>query len=212
MDDVLDNLISFMESVVADMDNIDDEEFDQIMAFMEEAMTVIAQEQTRQQPPTPPVEPPIPLGSDLLWQLAGGNPEAFTNYLRTVPDPHLNAIARNPEHLERVLRQLQEQFPQPEEQPVAAGIEKAPLNSSNIWGFHYNKQSGDLLVRFQGGNVYHYGGVPAGIFQIFQAGAIPAKTDGQNAYGKWWRGKNPSLGAAFHELIRNGGYEYEQVA
>lgn len=204
MDEVVDNLISFVQGVMSDIDNIDDEEFEQILAFLQESIAVIQEQQ--------PIEAPIPLGADLLWQLAGSNPGAFIDYLRSVPDPALNALARNPTQLESLINRLSQEMPAQLPRPVEAGIEKAPLNSSNIWGFHYSPKTGDLLVRFQGGNVYHYGGVPPQVFKIFQAGAIPAKTDGQNAYGKWWKTKMPSLGAAFYELIRSGPYPYQQVA
>jgi hypothetical protein len=59
--------------------------------------------------------------------------------------------------------------------------------------------------------VYGYEGVPPQIFRVFQAGAIPAKTDGQNEYGSWWVGKRPSLGASFYELIKKGGYPYQKL-
>jgi hypothetical protein len=90
-------------------------------------------------------------------------------------------------------------------------IPKADLNSSNIYGFSYDPKSKSLYVRFQGGNVYGYEGVPPQIFRVFQAGAIPAKTDGQNEYGSWWVGKRPSLGASFYELIKKGGYPYQKL-
>lgn len=47
--------------------------------------------------------------------------------------------------------------------------------------------------------------------RFFSNGAVPAKTSGQNEHGRWWVGKNPSLGAAFSALIRQGGYQYERL-
>lgn len=158
-------------------------------------------------------ETPLPLGTELLWQLAGGNEDAFANYLRTVPDANLNNLLRNPGQLTSVIRQLNRQMP-PEslQQGEAGGIPQAPLDSSNIYGFDYDPRSRKLAVRFQGGSIYTYDGVPPGIFMVFQQGAVPAKTEGANQYGQWWRGKQPSLGAAFYEMIRNGGYPYQKVA
>ena len=43
-----------------------------------------------------PAAPQIPAGADLLWILSGANRDAFINYLHTIPDPALNALARNP--------------------------------------------------------------------------------------------------------------------
>lgn len=164
-------------------------------------------EQVRGKPPTEET----PQGADLLWQISGSNPSVFARYMSQVPDPALNNFARNPAMMRNLIERFSQE--QPPQSPIQVqGIEKAPLNSSNIWGFNYDPKSGKLLVRFQKGSVYEYEGVPPHIFRIFQAGAIPAKTNGQNQFGRWWIGKNPSLGASFYDLIRSGPYAYEQVA
>lgn len=91
------------------------------------------------------------------------------------------------------------------------------MPSSNVEGFAYDDDSQRLLVRFLGpfpqrnGPIYAYEGVPKVIFELFQAGAIPARTDGQNKWGKWWRGKVPSLGASLYTLIKNRGYPYQRL-
>ena len=97
-----------------------------------------------------------------------------------------------------------------------------PLNesmpSSNIHSFGYDPENERLLVKFQGqypqenGPVYGYGGVPENIFELFKKGAIPARTDGKNKWGKWWKGKVPSLGASLYTLIKNGGYPYQKLS
>lgn len=153
---------------------------------------------------------PMPMGADLLWILAGGQQDAFVNYLRTYPDAGLNALLRNPTQLQSTIAQLERMLPQGEK-GQQDGIPQAPIESSNIYGFQYDPKSGNLKVRFQSGSVYGYTGVPLGVFKVFQQGAIPAKTDGQNAYGKWWQGKIPSLGAAFYNLIKQGGYPYQKL-
>lgn len=92
------------------------------------------------------------------------------------------------------------------------------MASSNIYGFNYDPKSQRLFVKFQGndgegqGPIYGYDGIPQVIFDLFQMGAIPARTDGQNKWGKWWKGKVPSAGAAFHTLIKEAGYPYQKVA
>ena len=153
---------------------------------------------------------PTPPGADLLWILAGGNPDAFVNYLRTYPDPGLNALLSNPTLLNQVIEQLSRVMPQGEGE-LKDGIHEAPLDSSNVYGYQYDPKSGRLKVRFQSGSIYEYSGVPAGVFKVFQQGAVPAKTTGKNRYGQWWTGKIPSLGAAFYSLIRQGGYPYQRL-
>lgn len=91
------------------------------------------------------------------------------------------------------------------------------MPSSNVEGFAYDPKNQRLYVRFLGkhpdpnGPVYQYEGVPSNIFDIFRRGAIPAKTNGRNKWGRWWRGKYPSMGAAMYHLIRAGRYPYQRV-
>ncbi len=153
---------------------------------------------------------PVPESAELLWILSGGNPEVFTQYLNTFPDQSLQALLRNPTQLAQVLEQLSRQMPQGE-RGSADGIQQAPIESSNIYGFRYDPNSGKMKVRFQSGSVYEYNGVPPAIFRIFQHGAIPARTTGRNQFGQWWTGKFPSLGAAFYQLIRQGNYPYQRL-
>lgn len=159
----------------------------------------------------PPITPNIPEGSELLWQLAGGQPDAFVNYLRTVPDPALNSLLRQPDVLNNLINHFTRTAP-PGEPPSSDGIQHADLNSSNIYGFKYNPKNQRLMVKFQEGPVYGYDGVPPGVFDIFRQGAVPAKTDGKNRFGRWWKKKQPSLGAAFYEMIRQGGYPYQRLS
>ena len=201
MEEWLDEVLSILEDMLENGEDIPDALFAEISDAIEEI------DQTEQRP----IEAPLPTGTDLLWHLANGNPEAFVGYLRTVPDPALNQLLRNPDELRELIATLQEQFPQAEPENIQ-GVEKAPLNSSNIWGFSYDPSSSTLRVRFQGDGIYQYKGVPPYIFRVFQAGAVPAKTNGRNQYGQWWKGKMPSLGAALFELIKKGGYPYQKVA
>jgi hypothetical protein len=112
---------------------------------------------------------------------------------------------------------------QPQEAPAEAPPPPTPqqpegqIPSSNINRFAYDPKTKSLLVKFQGdypqenGPVYQYSNVPEQIFEVFRRGAIPAKTNGQNRWGRWWRGKSPSLGASFYEAIRQGGYPFQRV-
>ena len=109
----------------------------------------------------------------------------------------------------------QEQSPVEGLQPQ---LQSGPMESSNINSFGYDEKNGRLMVKFQGdypqenGPVYAYDGVPKNIFELFRQGAVPARTDGKNAWGEWWKGKVPSLGASMFTLIKNGGYPYRRVS
>ena len=136
-----------------------------------------------------------------------------------------NAASLSPES-QQALAQMISQFieiiemltnpgvPQETEQPP---IEEA-MPSSNVEGFAYDPKTNRLYVRFLGrypernGPVYQYENVPANIFDIFRKGAIPAKTNGRNRWGRWFRGKYPSIGAAMYHVIRAGGYPFQQIA
>ena len=102
--------------------------------------------------------------------------------------------------------------PTPSNPPLSS-----PMPSSNIHSFGYDEKSGRLLVKFQGdypqqnGPIYAYEGVQPVIFDLFRKGSVPARTDGKNKWGRWWKGKVPSLGASLYTLIRNGGYQYQRL-
>lgn len=104
-------------------------------------------------------------------------------------------------------------------QPITALQENLTqaMPSSNVEGFGYDEDSGRLLVRFLGkypnknGPIYAYDKVPKVIFELFRRGAVPARTDGKNRWGKWWKGKNPSIGASLFTLIKNEGYNYTRL-
>jgi hypothetical protein len=168
----------------------------------------------------PPEQPPsIPTGAlpsapsndaQLLWILAGQQPQAFISYLRTFPTQDTQQLVRNPDQLNATIVQLSQMMP-PGEPPVINGIQHADLNSSNVWGAAFNQKTGKMRVRFQGGSIYEYDGIPRAIFDAFIHGNAEAKTNGQNQYGRWWKGKNPSLGAALNQYIKAGNFSYRRI-
>ena len=158
-----------------------------------------------------PIEAELPTAAGLLWHISGGNPEVFAQYMKEVPDQALNAIAGSPVYLMQTIRRLQESAPQERNREID-GIPQAPLQSSNIFGFQYDPKSRQLFVKFQGDGIYQYDNVDPKDYAVFQAGAVPAKTEGRNNYGMWWQGKVPSLGASFYEMIRKKGYPFQKVA
>lgn len=125
--------------------------------------------------------------------------------------------------MEHVTNRIQQLRSEGQETPEIPSSLQPPemtesMPSSNVEGFAYDDNSNRLYVRFLGkhpnrfGPVYQYENVPPNIFDIFRKGAIPAKTNGQNKWGKWWKGKYPSMGAAMYHMIRAGGYPYQQVS
>lgn len=101
-------------------------------------------------------------------------------------------------------------------QPKVPPMEGA-MPSSNINSFAYDPRTQNLYVKFQGdypfenGSTYKYGGVPQPIAEAFANGEGTATTNGRNAWGEWWEGKNPSMGAALNQLVKSGGYPYERI-
>jgi len=129
-------------------------------------------------------------------------------------------VANFLQDLENKINTLKQQEPVEGLQPTQP--EEPQLNqsgpSSNVDSFGYDDKTGKLMVRFLGdypnkeGPVYAYSGVPKEIYNLFQQGAVPARTNGQNKWGKWWKGKVPSLGASLFTLIKNGGYKYQKLS
>lgn len=166
-----------------------------------------------EQPIAPPTgELPGNVSNDarLLWILAGQQPQAFISYLRSFPTPATQSLLNDPNALNATIEQLTRMMPQGN-QPVVDGIQHADLNSSNVWGANYDQKSGRMKVRFQGGSEYEYDGIPPAIFNAFIHGNANARTDGQNQYGRWWRNKNPSLGAALNQYVKAGGFNYRRI-
>jgi KTSC domain len=134
-------------------------------------------------------------------------------------DEFQSVLAKELEFTFNRIEELKSQFPV--EALPAQGQKPPEINqgmpSSNVEGFAYDDKNQRLLVRFLGkypdrnGPIYGYQGVPKQIFDMFRKGAVPARTDGQNKWGKWWKGKVPSLGASLYTLVKNGPYSYQRL-
>ncbi len=208
----IDELLDRIEAYLASGEELDDEVLLQAAQEISEAnQRIVEIESLNPIAQTKQIETPLPAGVVDVWTLSGGDPNVFQEYLTTIPDPALNALGQDTDRLIEVIDYFGQNVTQGQGE-AQEGIAKAPLQSSNIYGFRYDPKSGKLLVRFQSGSVYKYDNVPAKVYKMFQAGAVPAKTDGQNRFGKWWIGKEPSLGAAFYELIRKGEYPYQRIS
>ena len=209
IDDIKSTLKELVAAISARNQPLSNEMKAKLAQVMEHAANRI--QQLRQEKQETPVDVPIPDNARLLWILSGENEDAFVNYLNTFPDDSLKTLLRNPTQLTQIIESLKASNPK---QPTITedGIPSADINSSNIFGFKYNPKTGKLLVKFQEGGVYGYDGIPPVIYNMFANGAVPAKTHGQNKWGRWWKGKTPSLGATFYELIKNGGYPYQKLS
>jgi len=206
MDDLIDLLQSLMKQAESLADELSEEEMKQIFQIFQDASEIISENQAQDQS----VEAPISDNVQLLWQLSGGQPNAFASYLREFPDPSLQSLLSNPSLLASTIERLQQNHPVDISGSID-GIPHAPLNSSNIYGFKFNPSSKKLRVRFHGGSEYEYSDIPNVIFNLFSHGNATATTNGKNKFGSWFKGKNPSLGAALNQYIKKGGFSYKRL-
>ena len=101
--------------------------------------------------------------------------------------------------------------------PVLPPLDKSPIDSSVINAFKYDPKQGNLLVQFKGkfpneeGPIYSYENASPQIFNLFKRGAIPAKTDGANRWGSWFKGKNPSMGSSMNVLLKGLNLPYTKL-
>ena len=219
---VMDELVQYLETLINYAQNNSgnlNAESQQALAGLISQIIEVTESQAREPfggQPTPPQPEPQGIGAppsadaQLLWVLSGSQEDAFLQYLQEYQTPETQALLRNPAELERVVQFLHAMMPMGR-QPVVDGMQHADLNSSTIWGHQYDPSTGKMKVRFQGGAEYEYDGIPANIYRAFSDGSAAAKTDGQNQYGRWWQGKNPSLGAAMNQYIKQGGFPYRRL-
>lgn len=144
--------------------------------------------------------------------------EAVISTGEQIPDEVANEIAL-------LLRELTEENIQLQKQAQEAPIEAPKIPklqesypSSNVHSFSYDDKNGQLFVKFNGkdnrddGPIYSYGGIAPVIFNLFKNGSIPARTNGSNRWGKWWKGKVPSIGASLYSLISSQNYPYQKIS
>jgi hypothetical protein len=219
LQDLIDQLLRGVQETLLSGERLTDE----FQGLLAQELTIATQridqlniqiQQQREQARTPEAlallgRPPS-ADAQLLWQLSGQQEQAFISYLRDFPSDATNELLRNPAELSRTIEYLNRISPEGTA-PVVDGIPHADLNSSNVWGSKYDRRTGVLTVRFQGGSEYEYDGVPANIYRAFANGNAAAKTKGKNQYGEWWPNKNPSLGAALNQYIKASGFNYRKI-
>jgi hypothetical protein len=131
-----------------------------------------------------------------------------------LPDDMLGQIA---EVLELLYNRIEELSQPGTGQPVRTPPIEPGRPSSNVNGMAYDPATQSMYVKFLGkypnaeGPTYLYDHVPPQIAQLLQSGAVPARTDGRNRWGRWWKGKVPSAGASVHTLLKNQAYNYHRI-
>lgn len=84
------------------------------------------------------------------------------------------------------------------------------IKSSNVKKIMYNDETKEMFIQFQDKSIYTYFNVPFQMFLDVSGGKATCITSGENKYGKWFVGKNPSVGAAVHEYLIKGGVSYKK--
>ena len=70
-------------------------------------------------------------------------------------------------------------------------MERQPVESSNLAAVGYDPETTTLEIQFKKGPVYQYYKVPPEVYEEFM--------------------ESESVGEAFSQLIKSGGYKYERV-
>lgn len=216
LEKLIDQLLSGIQDTLQSGEVLSDEfqgalaqELEATTSRIDQLKGEIGQQRTNQ-PPNGQLNTQPSNDAQLLWILSGQQEQAFISYLREFPSNETRSLLANPALLSQTIEQLNQMMPAGQ-QPFINGIQHADLNSSNIWGTAYDPKTGKMKVRFQGGSEYEYDGVPENIYRAFSKGNASAKTKGKNQYGKWWVGKNPSLGAAMNQYIKAGNFNYRRL-
>lgn len=83
-------------------------------------------------------------------------------------------------------------------------VQGGPVKSSVATAVRYYPQSLLMVIDFHGGAQYEYYAVEFELFNYVYNGLGTATTDGENQYGRWWKGKsNPSVGASIRRRLYN---------
>ena len=84
------------------------------------------------------------------------------------------------------------------------------IQSSNVKKIMYNDESNEMFIQFQDKSIYTYFGVTMNLFLEVSGGQATCITSGENKYGSWYVGKNPSVGAAVHKFLVKSGIKYKK--
>jgi hypothetical protein len=81
-------------------------------------------------------------------------------------------------------------------------------DSASVKKLYYNDETKELVIQFNGGDVYTYEAVEFDQFRDILEGNGVCRTEGKNKWGEWYVGKSPSVGAAVYEILVEGGVSY----
>jgi hypothetical protein len=87
----------------------------------------------------------------------------------------------------------------------------ASPKSSNVKQIKYFPQSKILQIFFTTGRGYEYKNVNDELWNKIRNGEAAAVSDGENEFGKWWKGKKPSWGAAVHVFLVGNKIDYKRI-
>lgn len=90
---------------------------------------------------------------------------------------------------------------------VVSGV----VNSSNVDSYKYNTNNGELILTFNDGSKYKYTGVDLIDYENIVLGDATCITEGENEFGSWWEGKNPSIGAAVWKYLIDRNVNYQRL-
>jgi len=85
---------------------------------------------------------------------------------------------------------------------------KNKIKSSNVKRMVYDDELRMLVIEFQDRSKYTYGEITLDRFQKITNGEATCITKGNNKYGRWWIGKNPSVGAAVYRYLVKARVDY----
>lgn len=83
-------------------------------------------------------------------------------------------------------------------------------NSAAIKDLAYNPETQELNIQFCSGSSYRFSGVPKMAADAVIYGDATCRTTGSSDCGFWYEGKNPSMGAAFNDYIKDQ-YPYQRL-
>ena len=84
------------------------------------------------------------------------------------------------------------------------------IPSANVRRIVYNDESKEMVIQFQDKSIYTYFEVPFETFLNVSGGKATCITTGENEFGKWFVGKNPSVGAAVWKYLRDSNIRYKR--
>lgn len=91
-------------------------------------------------------------------------------------------------------------------------ILEGDLSSSNVSGYRYNTNNNELIIEFNDGSRYKYSNVDFIRFENIILGDATCISEGENDFGSWFIGKNPSVGAAVYEFLVKDNIPYQKLS